>query len=59
MKQNKTNRALTIMSMVKNLYENLVGKTDGRRDCSELLRTLLRHKILKVFLKSIRLNLDE
>jgi hypothetical protein len=38
MKQNKTNRAITSMSMVRNLYENLVGKTDGRRNCSEFLR---------------------
>lgn len=59
MKQNKTNWALTSMNMVRNPYEILVGKIDGRRDCSEFLRTLFSHKILKLLLKLMYLTLDE
>jgi len=59
MKQNMTNWALTNMSMLINPYEILVGKTDGRRDCSECLRRLFSHKIFKVLLISMSLTLDE
>jgi hypothetical protein len=47
------------MSMLIHPYEILVDKTDGRRDCSEFLRRLFSHKIFKVLLISMSLNLDE